>query len=110
MKIYHPEHGDRTIPSIDFTDAWRRQGWQAAPLKTSPPAPAPRLIELPPSEPALFDPVKARIAELEQLERDKGWDAIKDIAESFDPPVPKAETWAKTIPDIVKREQELGRL
>ncbi|NEQ45624.1 MAG: hypothetical protein F6K00_19595 [Leptolyngbya sp. SIOISBB] len=113
MKIYHPTKGSREIPAIDFTDLWRKQGWQAEPFSgdhTAPANPAPKLLEPPPTEPALHDPVAVRIAELEALEKEKGWDAIRDIADSFDPPVPKGDTWVKTIPAIVAREQADGKL
>lgn len=109
MKIYHPTEGTREIPSIDFTDLWRSLGWAAAPVEPTP-EPGPQLLEPDPPEPELFDPVKARTAELEALLADQGWDEIKRIAEGFDPPVPKGDTWGKTIPDIVEREKRDGIL
>ncbi|MEO1208585.1 MAG: hypothetical protein AAFX78_03500 [Cyanobacteria bacterium J06638_20] len=108
VTIYHPEHGQRIIPAIDFTQAWRSRGWDDAPKMATAPEgqpSEPALVPHPPPEPTLFDAATARTAELEALLASEGWDEIKKIAESFDPPVPKGETWGKTIPAIVEREQ-----
>lgn len=112
MKIYHPQKGERTIPSVDWSKAWERQGWTLRPVDKSFVAP---VVETPPAVLTVQAPIKPhsptewkrnREAELEKIWQDEGedaWRTIKALAEKVD--VKKKDSgWFSTIPDIVEAE------
>lgn len=104
ITIYHPEHGERTIAAIDFTPAWRAQGWSDNPaVPVKPEKPKLKLIEPPPTEPKLVDPIGDRVKELQSVYENEGWSAIRAIAENLGVEKPD-EGWEAAIPLIAKAE------
>ncbi|MEL7503175.1 MAG: hypothetical protein AAFN18_11975 [Cyanobacteria bacterium J06554_6] len=106
VTLYHPEHGKKTISAIDFTPAWRSQGWSEQSSQAA--KPQPELLTVVDPEPKLFDAAELkarRVAELQGLYEAEGFRPIKDIAEALGISKPE-DGWDESFELIAEAEQK----
>lgn len=118
VRIYHPELPSRVIPSIDFGNALKAQGWAITPYEDpdNPPALPPEdKVQLPTvgesTDAKLYNPaelIRNRVGELEKLYDQAGANGWRKLAEIAQPLGIEAEPtgWRDTIPKIAKAEVE----
>lgn len=89
MKIFHPTQGSRTIPSVDFTQAWRDRGWSTTEAPMQPPTPPTgtpdELTAAAEAAAPALDMLSAvaRLAQLQEIfdaDNKRDWQAIQAIA------------------------------